>query len=235
MEGIKLLLAEDDYNLGYLLKESLTLKGFSVSLFKNGEEAWKAFNEIDFDIAILDVMMPGMDGFNLASQIRLTNKSIPIIFLTARNQEQDKIKGFEIGADDYITKPFSANELYYRIHAILKRTIGVVSNDAQIDSALNSIKFGEFEFDYINRCVIINGIKRKLSTKENELIRVFAENPNKVIARSHILNQVWGNDDYFSSKSMDVYLTKIRKLFREQSNVELQNIHGTGFKLIVNK
>lgn len=235
MEGIKLLLAEDDYNLGYLLKESLSVKGFNVSLFKNGEEAWKAFSSETFDIAILDVMMPGMDGFNLASQIRLTNKNIPIIFLTARNQEQDKIKGFEIGADDYITKPFSANELFYRIQAILKRSKGIDLKEGSPEITTNSIKFGEFEFDYTNRFVIINGVKRKLSTKENELIRVFAENPNKIIARSHILNQVWGNDDYFSSKSMDVYLTKIRKLFREQSNIELQNIHGTGFKMIVNK
>jgi len=230
---INILMVEDDVNLGYLLKENFAGKGLQVHLSRDGEEGWKAFSEFSFDLVLLDIMMPKKDGFSLAKMIRKANEAMPIIFLTAKTFEEDKIEGFTIGCDDYVTKPFSAKELYLRIQAILKRAAlkpGPVSLSSQRD-----IKVGLFVFDYENRrlSLAIGGETKKLSTKEAELLLIFCENRNHLLNRSQILKRVWENDDYFAAKSMDVYLTRLRKLLKPDPGIEIQNVHGTGYRLMV--
>lgn len=223
----RILLAEDDENLGGLLSNYLTKKGFKVTLCKNGKEAYTSFIDGSFSFCIFDVMMPIMDGFKLAEEIREVDKSVPILFLTAKGQQEDKLKGFAIGADDYLSKPFSMEELVARINAILKRSI---PEQVNINSNLmiGSIKY-EPELRLLH---LSNGIK-KLTTKENDLLNLLVKNQNIILDRQATLRAVWGDDNYFNGRSMDVYIAKLRKMLLEDNKIEIMNVHGKGFKLII--
>jgi DNA-binding response OmpR family regulator len=225
----KILFVEDDANLGLLLKENLSNKGFHVAWYKNGEEGYDAFKKSNFNLCILDVMLPVKDGFTLSKMIRSVNKEVPIIFLTARGQYDDKIKGFETGGDDYVTKPFNTQELYMRINAILRRT------EYLQQPGKDNITIGPIDFDHTKMQLSINGQVKKLSSKEADLLKILFQHKNTLVPRKMMLEKVWGNDDYFSAKSMDVYMSKIRKLLRECEHVEILNAYGLGFKLIVNE
>lgn len=225
----RILFVEDDRNLGVLLQENLNNKGFDTTWCKDGSEGLRAFRTGRYGLCILDVMMPVVDGFVLSKEIRALDSNIPIIFLTARGRDEDKIKGFEHGGDDYITKPFSTQELCLRINAILKRM------QPKHGGELKTLSIGRFCFDYTKMTLQIDNTIRKLSSKEAELIRILAEHKNELVQRSHILDKVWGNDDYFTAKSMDVYISKVRKLLKDDPGIELLNAYGIGFKLIVNE
>jgi len=229
----KLLLAEDDENLGMLLKEYLIAKGYDASLFPDGEAAYKGFMREHFNICILDVMMPKKDGFTVAKDMRIVNPDIPIIFLTAKNMKEDVLEGFKLGADDYITKPFSMEELIMRIEAILRRT--------SQDSAANSqpvFTLGCYTFDTRKQTLaetIENGEEEvvKLTTKESDLLKLLCQNANKILERNYALKSIWIDDNYFNARSMDVYITKLRKHLKNAPSVEIINVHGKGYKLIV--
>ena len=225
---VKILLAEDDKNLGAILKQYLGAKGFPTTLEANGQDALDQYKQENYDFLILDVMMPIMDGFTVAKEVRKMDTKVPILFLTAKNMQTDKIRGFEIGADDYLTKPFSMEELLMRIKAILKRT--QTSTHKTED---NVYKFGKFTFDY-NRQILYNGEKEeKLTSKEADLLKLFCDNINEVLDRTVALNKIWFGDSYFNARSMDVYITKLRKYLKDDPTVELINVHGVGFKLVV--
>lgn len=226
----RILIVEDDENLGYLLKENLESKGFLVSLCTDGKKGIRMFNQELFQLCILDVMLPHKDGFTLAKEMRALRESVPIIFLTSRSMELDKIKGFEIGCDDYITKPFSIMELILRLNAILKRT-----NVIDVKSKIDIFNISEYVFNYAERKLIYpDQTEKTLSVKEAELLKIFCEKENELIHRNYLMNKVWGSDDYFIAKSMDVFITRLRKLLKSDSKVEIQNIYGTGFKLSIN-
>ena len=226
---LKVLLAEDDKNLGAVLKAYLEAKGYVTTLCINGKEAFDAFNKKKFDFCILDVMMPVKDGFTLAQEIRKLDKHIPILFLTAKSMQDDKIRGFEIGGDDYLTKPFSMEELLMRMKAILRR----INENNNPGSKAAIYKLGKLNFDY-NRQLLTGGeVENKLTSKEAELLRLLCDNANQVLDRSVALNRIWQDDSYFNARSMDVYITKLRKYLKEDPSVELLNVHGIGFKLIL--
>ena len=227
---IKLLLAEDDRNLGNILKNYLDAKGYSTTLCINGKEAIDNFDGGDFAFCILDIMMPVMDGFEAAKEIRLRNKKIPILFLTAKSLQEDKLKGFELGADDYITKPFSMEELLVRMQAIMRRT----DDSAKLPSDENLFRIGLYTFDFNRQTLTIRDKEQKLTSKEAGLLRLLCTNANDVLDRSVALNKVWNDDSYFNARSMDVYIVKLRKYLREDPSVELINVHGIGFKLVMN-
>ena len=224
--SVSVLLAEDDENLGTLLNTFLKNKGYQVDLARNGKNALEKFNERNYDFLILDVMMPEIDGFTVAREIREIDKNIPILFLTAKSMKEDKLKGFEIGADDYLTKPFSMEELVARIEAILKRS----GFEREIDSAQFNI--GKFTFDSDKRLLIKDGESQKLTTKENQLLKLLAKNKSEVLDRQAALRAIWGDDNYFNGRSMDVYIAKLRKMLKDDEAIEIMNIHGKGFKLI---
>ena len=225
----RILFVEDDANLGVLLKENLENKGFETVWMRDGREGIEAFKKQQFNLCILDVMLPVKDGFTLSKEIRAVDNEVPIIFLTARSLHEDKVHGFETGADDYITKPFSTQELYLRINAILRRTQARGSTQAK------PVSVGDYCFDYTKMTLCINDIVKRLSSKEADLIHILVQNRNELVPRSVILNKIWGNDDYFSAKSMDVYISKIRRLFRDDESIEILNAYGSGYKLIVNE
>jgi DNA-binding response OmpR family regulator len=223
----KILLAEDDKNLGSVLKTYLEVKGFQTTLCVDGKEALENFKRNEFDFCILDIMMPVMDGFTLAKEIRKLDKNIPFLFLTAKSMQEDKIQGFEVGADDYLTKPFSMEELLMRIKAIIRRV-----EESKDTSGERKFTFGKYLFDY-NRQMLNYGKKQqKLTSKEAELLKLLCENMNNVLDRSVALNKIWYDDSYFNARSMDVYITKLRKYLKEDPTVELINVHGVGFKLV---
>ena len=228
-ENKNILLAEDDENLGKLLISYLQAKGFDVELAKNGKIAYELFNNTKqkFDLLVLDVMMPEMDGFTLGSEIRLLDKSIPFLFLSAKSMKEDKLKGFGVGADDYITKPFSMEELLARINAILKRT---TSNEKNIQE---KIHVGKIQYEPELSVLHLNEGPKKLTTKENMLLKLLVQNQNDLLDRQAALRAVWGDDNYFNGRSMDVYIAKLRKLLKEDENIEIMNVHGIGFKLLV--
>ena len=225
----KILLAEDDDNLGQLLWTYLKNKGFEAVLAKNGRQAYDLFNDPknDFEFIILDVMMPEMDGFTLAKEVRELDKNIPILFLTAKAMSDDKLKGFELGADDYLTKPFSMEELLARMKAILNRTQIKSKNVGQ------KVKVGTILYEPEIRILHLSDGPKKLTTKENLLLRLLVKNQNELLDRQAALRAVWGDDNYFNGRSMDVYIAKLRKLLKEDSNIEIMNVHGIGFKLLV--
>jgi len=225
---MNILLTEDDPNLGMLLRDYLEAKGYRVSLAVNGKKGYELFNQGNFDMCILDVMMPVKDGFTMAEEIRQTDKNIPIIFLTAKTMKEDKQRGFETGADDYITKPFSMDELLMRMNAILRRT----QVDVNRPMKQEPIKVGEFMFDFDTQVLSRNGEKRKLTTKENDLLQLLCANRYDILDRNYTLNRIWGDDNYFNSRSMDVYIAKLRKYLSEDPEIELVNVHGKGFKLL---
>lgn len=225
----KVLLVEDDTNLGNLLKDSLELKNYEVNLKRDGEAGFAEFKAAKYDICLLDVMLPKKDGFTLAKDIRKMNTGIPIIFLTAKAMKEDTIEGLKLGADDYLTKPFSMEELLLRMDNIFKRM------PKQEFSTVNKFKIGKFDFDNTLRTLKIGTHEVKLTTKESELLKILAVYMERVLEREVALNEVWGTDSYFAGRSMDVYIAKLRKYLKEDPNVEIINIHGTGFKLIVKK
>ncbi|MDX9940672.1 MAG: response regulator transcription factor [Bacteroidales bacterium] len=229
--NIKILLAEDDPNLGTILKAYLEAKGFPTRLCINGQEAYDAFLKEMFQFCILDVMMPIKDGFTLARDIRKVDKKIPILFLTAKAMQEDIIEGLKIGADDYITKPFSMEELLLRINAIYRRTSPEQSGDT--DKTL--FQLGKYVFDFSRQTLKIEEREQKLTSKEAQLLKMLCDRTNDVLDRSDALNKIWLDDNYFNARSMDVYIAKLRKYLKDDPEVELINVHGKGFKLVVNE
>lgn len=228
-QKVKILLAEDDKNLGSVLHAYLAAKGFDPQLSANGKEALEYFKRNDYDFCILDIMMPVMDGFTLAKEIRKMDKEIPFLFLTAKSMQEDKIQGLELGADDYLTKPFSMEELLLRIRAIMRR----IESPGNVKVDKTHYEFGKYSFDYNRQILTVNKKEQKLTSKEADLLRLLCENMNKVLDRSVALNKIWYDDSYFNARSMDVYITKLRKYLKEDPTVELINVHGVGFKLVV--
>lgn len=226
--SISILLVEDDPNLGLVLQEYLQIKaGYSVQLCKDGEEGLKAFFQQQFDLCIFDVMMPKKDGFSLGREVRAVNQQIPIIYATAKSMMEDKVEGFQLGADDYITKPFRIEELLLRIQAILKR----VSTMEKVEEERN-FSVGKFNFDYVSQTLSNGSSNVKMSGKEADLLRLLCLRKNQVLTREEALLKIWNDDSYFNGRSMDVYLSKIRKYLKDDEDVEIINVHGKGFKLI---
>jgi len=223
----KLLLVEDDPNLGLLLQEYLIAKGYDTERATDGNQGWELFLNQVYDLCIFDVMLPKKDGFSLAKEVRMSGRDVPIIFLTAKSMKEDTIQGFRIGADDYMTKPFSMEELLLRIEAILRRY-----KKTEVTSQPTVFQIGSFRFDYDHQTLSRDGESQKLTSKETELLKLFAQNKNQPLSRSFALKMVWGDDSYFNARSMDVYITKLRKYLREDESVQIVNLHGEGFKLI---
>ena len=225
-ETIKILLCEDDENLGMLLREYLQAKGYSTVLCPDGEQGFKEFTKNKYDIAVLDVMMPKKDGFTLAQDIRQANADLPIIFLTAKTLKEDILEGFKLGADDYITKPFSMEELVFRVEAIRRRVRGKKNKESTL------YHIGRFTFDTQKQLLTIDDKQTKLTTKENELLSLLCSHANDILQRDFALKTIWIDDNYFNARSMDVYITKLRKHLKEDPQIEIINIHGKGYKLI---
>ncbi|MDX9747339.1 MAG: response regulator transcription factor [Paludibacter sp.] len=225
-EKVKILLCEDDENLGMLLREYLQTKGYDADLQPDGEAGYKAFTKNKYDLCVFDVMMPKKDGFALAADIRNINSEVPIIFLTAKSMKEDILQGFKLGADDYLSKPFSMEELLSRIESILRRVKGKKVKDVVV------FTIGGFVFDAQKQALTFDGETKKLTTKESELLRLLASNANSILERNYALKSIWEDDNYFNARSMDVYITKLRKLLKEDPNVAIINIHGKGYKLI---
>ena len=227
----RILLAEDDPNLGLLLQEYLTTKGFDTTLAKDGDEALSKFVLSTYDLCIFDVMMPKKDGFTLAKEVRMSDKDTPIIFLTAKSMKDDTLQGFKVGADDYMTKPFSMEELLARIQAVLRRSQKIAGSE-EVKPA-TSFVIGAYIFDYEKQVLHHSDIHQKLTSKESELLKLLCENLGKPVSRSFALKMVWGDDTYFNARSMDVYITKLRKFFKEEPSIQIVNLHGEGFKLVI--
>jgi DNA-binding response OmpR family regulator len=226
-EKLRVLLCEDDENLGMLLREYLQAKGFLVDLFPDGDAGLKGFQKENYDLCVLDVMMPKKDGFSLARDIRSTNSEVPIIFLTAKTLKEDILEGFKLGADDYMTKPFSMEELLFRIEAIMRRIKGKKLKDIVL------YKIGRFTFDSQKQILSSDNNEVKLTTKESELLALLAANANNILERNYALKTIWIDDNYFNARSMDVYITKLRKHLKDDPSVGIINIHGKGYKLIM--
>jgi len=225
---VKILLAEDDVNLGLIVQEYLISKQYDVDVAENGELAFQKFLKNTYNICVLDVMMPLKDGFTLAKEIREINSEIPIMFLTAKSLKEDILEGFHVGADDYITKPFSMEEFLLRIQAVLKRT----SHQPNI-SQNTEFNLGKFHFDSIKQLLSEkNGTHKKLTTKESQLLKMLCEHENQTLERNLALKSIWEEDSYFNARSMDVYITKLRKLLKDEPSIQIINVHGKGFKLI---
>jgi two-component system, OmpR family, response regulator len=227
IQKIKILLAEDDENLGTLLREYLNVKGFDADWFINGEKAYKSFIKTRYDLCILDVMMPVKDGYTLAREIRQTNTDIPIIFLTAKSLKEDIIEGFKAGADDYISKPFSMEELIFRVEAVIRRTRKESASVVQ-----NEYRVGSYHFFPNTQLLKIGAMEHKLTTKEAELLKLLCVNKNAILDRNFALKTIWVDDNYFNARSMDVYIAKLRKYLKDDPHVQILNVHGKGFKLI---
>ena len=226
-----ILLVEDDKNLAFVLTDYLTMSGYGVQHAEDGVAGLELFKNGKFDICLLDVMMPLKDGFTLADEIRVMNEVVPIIFLTAKTMKEDKIKGFKIGGDDYITKPFSTEELSLRIEAILRRTRYSLLDGEQE----SKYQLGKYTFDYSNQILLGPDGEKRLTKKEAEVLRLLCINMNKILRREIALKMIWGEDDYFMGRSMDVYITKLRKFLSDDPKVNITNIHRTGFMLEVKK
>ncbi len=229
-EKVKVLLAEDDKNLGNVLKSYLEVKGFETILCINGQEAYNAFEKGGYGFCIVDVMMPVKDGFTLVKEIREKDKHIPVLFLTAKSMQEDKMRGFQVGGDDYLTKPFSMEELLVRMQAILRR----VSERGGNEIRNNVYLIGKYQFDFNRQILRMADKEQKLTSKEAALLRLLAINLNQVLDRSYALKEIWNDDSYFNARSMDVYITKLRKFLKLDPTVELINVHGIGFKLVTN-
>lgn len=226
---IRILLAEDDVNLGRVLSEYLTAKGYVVAHANNGEVAYEMFCSYDFDICLIDVMMPLKDGFTLAKEIRKLDKHIPIVFLTAKSQQEDMIEGLSIGGDDYITKPFSMEVLVARLQALTRRTKPETGESAPVTFQLGSIIFDSNK----QSLTYADGKEVKLTTREAELLVMLLNKKNELLERGYVLKKIWGDDSYYNARSMDVYITKLRKHFKDDPSVQIINIHGKGFKIVL--
>ena len=225
-EKLNILLCEDDENLGMLLREYLQAKGYNAELCPDGEAGYKAFIKNKYDICVFDVMMPKKDGFTLAKEVRAINSDVPIMFLTAKNLKDDIFEGFKIGADDYITKPFSMEELTLRMEAILRRVHGKKNREVTV------YQIGKFNFDAKKQILSIGDKSTKLTTKESELLNLLCAHQNEILQRDFALKSIWIDDNYFNARSMDVYITKLRKHLKDDPSIEIINIHGKGYKLI---
>lgn len=223
---LKILLCEDDENLGTLLREFLQAKGFDADLCPDGEKGYDAFLKGQYDLCVLDVMMPKKDGFTLAQEIKNLNAEVPIIFLTAKSLKDDIYEGFKIGADDYLTKPFAMEELVLRIGAILRRVKGKKEKEVTV------FRIGKYTFDTQKQVLVADGKMQKLTTKECELLALLCSHVNEILERNYALKAIWVDDNYFNARSMDVYITKLRKLLKDDPDIEIINIHGKGYKLI---
>jgi DNA-binding response OmpR family regulator len=227
---VKILLAEDDANLGNLLCDYLKAKGYHTVLAANGEEAFNLFAKGTYSLCLLDVMMPIKDGFTVAKEIRKINVKIPIIFLTAKSMKEDTLEGFHVGADDYITKPFSMEELLARITAVLRRSLG-----DNIEQEKTIFNIGKYSFDFKKRLLSSGAEAQKLTSKENDLLRLLCLNEGKVLERAYALKAIWEDDNYFNARSMDVYIAKLRKHLRQDESIEIMNVHGRGFRFMIHK
>ena len=225
-EPLKILLAEDDPNLGSILQSYMEAKGYPAKLYVNGEQALNAYKNESFDFLVLDVMMPIKDGFTLAKEIRAIDSKIPILFLTAKTMEEDKRIGYEIGADDYLTKPFSMDELLMKIEAISRRCnpFGVTSSNVFI--------IGKYTFDYTKQILEFEGVPQRLTSRESDLLKLLCISKNDILDRSFALKKIWLDDSYFNARSMDVYVAKLRKYLSGDPNIAVMNVHGIGFKLV---
>ena len=228
MAEIKVLLAEDDLNLGSLLEQYLNAKGYETDLYPDGVKAYNGFTNKQYDLCILDVMMPKKDGFELAKDIRIINEQVPIIFLTAKTLKEDVLKAFKIGADDYLTKPFNMDELLFRIEAVLRRTNTKTVQEKDI------YELGIFSFKTNKQLLTTDDSEVKLTTKESELLKLLCEYKNSMLERNFALKKIWRDDNYFNARSMDVYITKLRKHLKADPQIQIMNVHGKGYKLIIN-
>lgn len=225
----RVLLLEDDPNLGQIVQEHLQLQGFDVTLCVDGEDGMQAFTRARFDLCLIDIMMPRKDGFTFAREVRQRDQQTPLIFLTAKSLKEDRIEGFKIGCDDYITKPFSVEELLLRIQAVLRRT----ATPQEAEPVATVFDIGSFHFDS-NRQILTHGAsEHKLTPKESDLLRLLCLNLNQTLTREEALREVWGDENYFSGRSMDVFISRLRKYLRADKRVEIMGIHGKGFRLIV--
>lgn len=224
MNSIKILYAEDDETLAYLTKDNLEQHGYEIFHFSDGKSCLENFNTQNFDICIFDIMMPKMDGFELATKIRAINSNIPIIFLSAKTLKEDKLKGLRLGADDYLVKPFSIEELILKIEIFVRRS--VKKNDIQE----NEYSIGKYSFDPNNYLVFSDFEKINLTQRESELLKLFLDNKNIVLKREHILKSLWGEDDYFMGRSLDVFISRLRKILANENGISIENLHGIGFK-----
>lgn len=224
---LHILLCEDEESLGMLVREYLQAKGYDAELYLDGEAGYKAFVKGEYDMCLLDVMMPKMDGFMLARELRMINAEVPIMFLTAKNLKDDILEGFKLGADDYLTKPFSMDELVYRMEAILRRV------KARNKQMAVRYQLGRFVFDTQRQLLTIGDKSTKLTTKESELLTMLCTHMNDVLERDLALKTIWIDDNYFNARSMDVYITKLRKHLKDDPNVEINNVHGKGYRLVV--
>jgi DNA-binding response OmpR family regulator len=232
-KDISILLAEDDPNLSLVLKDYLEMLGYNITLCNNGSDALSLFKTRHFDLCIFDVMMPRKDGFALAQEIRDTNETIPIIFLTAKSLKEDRVKGFKAGCDDYITKPFSTEELSLRITAILKRCLVMSHNGESIAGGI--YKIGNFEFDAVNMILRSDDFEKKLTRKESSLFKLLIDHRNQLLPREQAMKKIWGGNDYFIGRSMDVFIAKLRSYLKNDPNINIVNVHGTGFRLQINQ
>lgn len=225
----KILYVEDDIDLSFVTKDNLEIKGYDIAYCKDGKEAWSEFNKNDFDLCILDVMLPEMDGFTLAKKIREINEDIPIIFLSAKSLKEDRIEGLVVGGDDYITKPYSIQELVLKIEVFLKRNkISTGKNNSK-----TIFQIGEFNFNAQTLELSFKNISKRLTSREAELLKYLCLNQDKVVKKEDILIEVWDNDSYFNSRSLDVFISRLRKYLKDDSSIQINNIHGIGFILSV--
>lgn len=222
----KILYVEDDPNLGFVTKDNLEIEGFEVFHYSDGKDAWKMFKKDKFDLCLLDVMLPELDGFSLAEKIRSQNDQVPIIFLTAKNLQEDKITGLTIGGDDYITKPFSIEELVLRIKIFLKR-----NQVSDTTATTDNFAIGKYSFCFSQQTLTLDDTIQKLTHRECEVLKFLSERKNQISKREDILIAIWGRDDYFLGRSMDVFVTRIRKMLSADTDIKIENIHGVGFKL----
>lgn len=222
----KILFAEDDQNLGFMTSEGLMQAGYEVDWQKDGEEAWKAFS--NHDLCLIDIMMPRMNGFSLAEKIRDKDAFIPILFLTAKSREEDRLKGFEIGGDDYISKPFSMKELVYRLKVFERRS------SAEETKSAGSTIFGNCSFSLDNLSLQVAGQTYSMTQREGDLLQLFLESPNSIVKREDILVKIWGENDYFMGRSLDVFISRLRKYLKEDDSIKIKNHHGVGFVLSIN-
>lgn len=223
-EKFKILLAEDDLNLGVLLVDYLETEGFYVKLCKDGKLALKAFQSDQFDLCLLDVMMPQLDGFSLAKEIRIKDERVPVIFITAKSLKEDKLKGYGLGADDYITKPFDEEELLWKIKAVIRR---IPDNKGERNPEI--VLIGKYTFDFSNQSLTIGGKTKRITEKESDILNYLSSHRNRLIKREELLKDLWGENDYFFGRSLDVFITKIRKYLREDPNLSIENVFGVGF------
>ncbi len=228
MNGIKVLYIEDENSLGFIVKESMLSRGLEVFLCRNATEGLEVFLTKSPDICVLDIMMPGMDGFQMAEEIRKRDKDIPIIFLTARSQTEDVIKGFKLGANDYIKKPFSIEELLIRMQSILERENTLKNNNTYI----SIFQIGDYTFDSDKQTLTYNNKERKLTHRESEILKMLCEHKNEVLSKDLVLVELWGEASFFNGRSMDVFITKLRKYLHDDKGVEIVNVRGVGYKLI---